>query len=297
MEVSTSQRPIGDNAAQVGSFDVEGAMMSYRSWGLDNTGKPGMLLVHGMLAHARWWDHIAPRFADRFRVVAPDLTGMGDSARRPQYSRRQYSRELVAIARHLGLTDVVVVGHSFSAISALYATLTDPDVFDRAIVVDARIFIPNPTDVLPSQQERSYDSLEEALSRYRLMPPSAGNNPEILDYVARHSVVKSDDGRWRWKFDPATIIGIERDGMIQEMSYKRLPVDLLRGGDSTFMTESNVANFLAHMPACGAPVEVPGAGHHIMLDQPAAFIAAINGLLARPHPESKRRYAEGIQLG
>lgn len=268
--------------AEVRNVEVEGAQVSYRAWGLDQTDKPGLILVHGVLAHARWWDHIAPSFADRFRVVALDFTGMGDSARRPTYSRPQYARELAGVARHAGLRNGVLVAHSFGATPALYAALHFPDLFERVIAIDARVFREHTGKHLPGRQERIYATREEAVSRYRLIPPSAGLHPDILGYVAWHSVAPSSDG-WRWKFDPETIDPVDRWGMVDEMRFKPLAVDLIYGGESSFMTAENIANFLHHMPDCGAPVEIPLANHHIMLEQPAALIAAINGLLARPH--------------
>lgn len=271
--------------AEVHAVEVEGATVRYRAWGLDRADRPGMILAHGVLAHARWWDHIAPRFTDRFRVVAPDFSGMGDSGRRAAYSRPQYARELVAVAHHAGLRDVVVVAHSFGATPGLYAAITAPDLFRRVIALDARVFHDHTGRDLPNRQERTYASFEEALSRYRLIPPSTGLHPEILDYVARNSVLRGEDGRWKWKFDPATIEPVDRLEMIREMAFRRIPVDLVYGGASAFVGPAEIANFRRHMPACGAPVEVPLANHHIMLEQPAALVGALNGLLSRPHPE------------
>ncbi|MFQ5895121.1 MAG: alpha/beta fold hydrolase, partial [Nitrospinota bacterium] len=49
-------------------------------------GLPPLLFLHGSGAHARWWDHIAPRFSDLFRAVALDLRGHGESERSKDYS-------------------------------------------------------------------------------------------------------------------------------------------------------------------------------------------------------------------
>jgi len=40
---------------------------------------PIAVLLHGGAANAHWWDHLAPRFSDRFRLVALDFRGHGDS--------------------------------------------------------------------------------------------------------------------------------------------------------------------------------------------------------------------------
>ena len=54
--------------------------------------------------------------------------------------------------------------------------------------------------------QRVYPSLEEALSRFRLMPPQVAGNLFIADYIARQSLKKvtKPDGSegWSWRFDP-----------------------------------------------------------------------------------------------
>ena len=59
------------------TVEVDECDVSYRHY--EAIGKPGMLLIHGMNAHSRWWDFIAPQLLDRYQVAAMDLTGMGDS--------------------------------------------------------------------------------------------------------------------------------------------------------------------------------------------------------------------------
>ena len=63
-----------------GVVAVEGASVHWKAWG--ERGAPGMMLVHGGVAHKDWWDSIAPFLAETRRVVALDLSGMGDSDHR-----------------------------------------------------------------------------------------------------------------------------------------------------------------------------------------------------------------------
>jgi len=63
---------------------VEGNSIHYQKWGDDS--KPGMVLVHGSGSHSHWWDFIAPLLLEEFQVSAIDLSGMGDSGHREDYS-------------------------------------------------------------------------------------------------------------------------------------------------------------------------------------------------------------------
>src|SRR3954447_26955423 len=64
-----------------GAVVVDGARITYLLWGGDSD-KPGIVLVHGNGAHAHWWTFIAPFLLEHYRVVALDLSGMGDSGHR-----------------------------------------------------------------------------------------------------------------------------------------------------------------------------------------------------------------------
>jgi pimeloyl-ACP methyl ester carboxylesterase len=55
-----------------------------------------VVLVHGGSAHRHWWDHIAPVIARDHGVVAIDLSGHGDSDRRPVYNFEAWAGEVVA---------------------------------------------------------------------------------------------------------------------------------------------------------------------------------------------------------
>jgi pimeloyl-ACP methyl ester carboxylesterase len=268
-------------AASVHAVEVEGAVVRYRGWGLDARERPGLIFVHGFLAHARWWDHIAPHFTDRYRVAALDFTGMGDSDRRPAYSRRQYGREILAVARAAGMARPTLVAHSFGSVSTLYACAIAPDAVERVIIIDAFVYRSEDDGPhIPVQPERFYATRADALARYRLVPPGAWPDPHILAYLAEHSLRETPRG-WSWKFDPETYRTHE-ERVRDEIRNPAVPVDFIHAGASEVVDAEALALFRAAVPNCGVPVDVPLSHHHIMIEQPLALIAALNGLLAHP---------------
>jgi pimeloyl-ACP methyl ester carboxylesterase len=62
---------------------VSGCEISYLLWG--DRAKAPLLLVHGGAAHAMWWSILAPQLSRHYYVIAPDLSGHGDSGRREAY--------------------------------------------------------------------------------------------------------------------------------------------------------------------------------------------------------------------
>lgn len=97
-----------------GKVEVDGATIAYRAWG--ESGRPGIVLVHGGMAHSRWWDHIGPQLAAGRRVVALDLSGHGDSDHREHYGLDTWVGEVLAVAAAGGIAGApVLVGHSMGA--------------------------------------------------------------------------------------------------------------------------------------------------------------------------------------
>jgi len=208
---------------------------------------------------------------------------MGDSDWRRVYCRRQYGRELIGAAHDAGLKEVIFVGHSFGAASCLYAAMTAPELIRRVVVVDARVFHGELQDTTASKSEKTYASFEAALAHYRLVPTGSWAEPQIADYVGRHSIRQLDRGRWSWKFDPEARRSLRSQRLVEPLRGLRSPVDFIHAANSEVVGSNDLATFLSNMPACGAPVSVPLSHHHIMLEQPVAFVAALNGLLAGHH--------------
>jgi sigma-B regulation protein RsbQ len=102
-------------------------------------GRP-LLFAHGFGCDQNMWRYVWPRFADDYRVVLFDHVGAGGSdlsAYDPdRYSSlRGYAEDVLEICRELDLRDVVLVGHSVSAMIGVLAAAAEPDRFARLVLV------------------------------------------------------------------------------------------------------------------------------------------------------------------
>jgi sigma-B regulation protein RsbQ len=107
------------------------------------TGRP-LLFAHGFGCDQSMWRLVAPAFESDHRVVLFDHVGAGGSdlsAYDPaRYgSLRGYADDVVQICRELDLTDVVLVGHSVSAMIGVLAVRAAPELFGALVMVG-----PNP---------------------------------------------------------------------------------------------------------------------------------------------------------
>jgi pimeloyl-ACP methyl ester carboxylesterase len=263
--------------------DVDGCAIHYLRWG--DAAKPGLVLVHGGAAHAHWWSFLAPLLTRQYHVVALDLSGHGDSGRRAEYPREVWAREVMAVAADAGIVGApVLVGHSLGGLVSIVAASLYGDRLAGAVIVDSPVRAPDPESQEGARgrmfrNPKTYADVETALEHFHLMPPQPTTNPFIVRHVARHSL-RQVDGGWTWKFDPRVFI---RDSMIPMSDYladARCRVAVLRAEFSD-LVPPETGEYMYELLDRNAPiVEIPQAYHHLILDQPLAFIAALRALLA-----------------
>nr|WP_197501636.1 alpha/beta hydrolase [Hyphomonas sp. Mor2] len=268
--------------------DVDGIRIRYQSWG--DPAKPGLLLCHGNGAHAHWYDFIGPALAEDYRVIAMSFSGMGDSGWRDSYNFNRFSAEQIAVCEQSGLFEhgrkPIIIAHSFGGFITMNTASTTSDRFAGVMIVDSGIRPPEDQwDGPPvrSTRNRVYASLEAALARFRLAPAQPCENHYIVDYIARHSLkqVQNDAGQtgWTWKFDPGVFAKFEFDKMSRNM-LRDIPcrVALMRGAESVLVSE-RIWDYMRGLRDDMDMVSIPDAQHHVMLDQPLAFIAAVKDQL------------------
>ncbi|WP_168074620.1 alpha/beta hydrolase [Caulobacter sp. SSI4214] len=264
---------------------VEGANIELLTWG--RVGKPGLLFLHGNGAHADWWSFIAPFFANDWRVAAISWSGMGGSDWRSAYSAELFATEIFAAVEAAGLeaggVKPMVVGHSFGGFPTLYCAARHPERLRGAIMVDSSIQPPEKRWKGPPPRSglgnRVYPTLEEALARFRLAPPQPCENLYIADFIARRSL-KEVEGGWTWKFDPELWHNFRMPDLGLLLPEIACPAALMWGERSNLMHAETLDYMVEQMPAHVRRLAIPDADHHVMIDQPLAFVAGLRGLLA-----------------
>jgi len=272
-----------DAETESGRLDVDGAGISWKAWGPKDA--PGLILVHGGVAHKQWWDALAPHLARGRRVVALDLSGMGDSDWRDEYRMDLYAAEVRAAGKAGGAFangKPFVVGHSFGGFVALTCSVEFGADIAGAVILDSPIREPSQqrSSAPPQRGGKIYDSLEYAVGRFRLLPHQQCENLYLLDHIARASL-KEQDGGWTWKFDPnlwAKLAYARRDPK-EMLARMACPVAFFRGAETSLVTDEIWDFMKAAFPA--APfASIPEAQHHLILDQPLAVVAALDALFA-----------------
>ncbi|HWF00644.1 MAG TPA: alpha/beta hydrolase [Caulobacteraceae bacterium] len=289
---------------------VLGAMIEMLTWG--EIGRPGLILVHGNSAHADWWSFVAPYLAKTHRVAALSISGMGGSDWRDSYSFETFASEIHACAQAAGLYEggrrPVYVGHSFGGSQVYYSAVRHAERMSACLLVDTGFGgPPTPEEMALMEKEaaargepagrwrgppqrsgphRVYATLEQALTRFRFMPPQAPGNLFIADFIARRSLKRAplpDGGEgWTWKFDPGLWSKLDRTEMFAApKGTASVPMAHIYGDRSAIIRRHHADGRDAEMLGPDIPrIVIPESEHHVMVDQPLALVAAIRAVLA-----------------
>ena len=264
-----------------GHIDVNGADIHYLDWG--SAPCPGLVLVHGGAAHAHWWSYLAPFFAEDWHVVALDLSGHGDSGQRDAYGHDAWAQEVLAVAEDAGFPGPpVVVGHSLGGMVTIAAASRYGSDLAGAVIVDSPVRRPAPESEEGARGNAFrtpgvYPTLEEALTHFILIPPQPAEHDFIIDHIARTSLHETPAG-WTWKFDPR-VFAVVLEPLREQLATVKCRVALLRG-ELSVVVPPDTADYMYELMGHNAPViSIPESHHHLMVDQPLAFVAALRTLL------------------
>jgi sigma-B regulation protein RsbQ len=131
-------------------------------------GPQTMVFAHGFGCDQNMWRFMAPRFADRFKVVTFDLVGAGNSDlasydKTKYASLHGYASDLVEITKEVAQGPVVFVGHSVSAMIGVLAEVSSPGIFGAHVMIGPSPCYINQGDYSGGFEREDIDSLFDTL--------------------------------------------------------------------------------------------------------------------------------------
>ena len=263
-------------------LDVAGARLSLLTWGDRN--RPALLFIHGGAAHSGWWRFIAPYFLPDYYCVAVDLSGHGHSSHRKTYPQGIWATEITGLisCREVFSKAPVLIGHSMGGLTSI--RVAAETALPGLIVIDAAVRPEQPnTKRRPAKnllgRERLYSSREDALKRFRLIPPQPVSHPELVAYIAANSLRQVADG-WTWLFDPRAFKDLKRVSLYELLSQIHAPNALVRGQYSSILDDTTAADMCRELGGDSISVVIPEAHHHVLLDQPRALVSSLRTILS-----------------
>jgi sigma-B regulation protein RsbQ len=249
------------------------------------SGRP-MVFAHGFGCDQAMWRFVAPDFEVDHRVVVFDHVGAGKSDlsaydREKYASLRGYAADIVEICRELELTDVVLVGHSVSAMIGVLALQQAPELFGALVMVG-----PNPRyiddgDYVGGFSRTDIIGLLDALDSNHLgwstqmAPVIMGNHPEHPELAEEltNSFCRTDPDIAR-QFARVTFLSDNR----ADLASVAVPTLVLQCSEDVIAPEVVGRYVHEHVPG-STLTHLRATGHVPHLSAPEETTAAIRAFL------------------
>ena len=260
------------------SLTVNALALEIAEWG--RGGARPLLLLHSLAAHLHWWDWTAPLWAPGHHVVALDFRGHGGSAHAdpPAYGFDEHASDAAGVLSALSLDRVVLIGHSLGAFVGALVAARYPERVEALVMAD---MLSGWTAEQAAAAERQagrppadFVTREAAGARFRLQPPETTATVEMLRHLGEAGVRETAPGVWRLAFDRAVF----RHPPVDPWPFLpdvRCPTLVIHGEGSRIMGRAAAERVAAAIPRASVST-LPGAFHHLALDAPGDFAAAID---------------------
>ena len=216
-----------------------GLTLGYREWG--RADGPVALLLHGLTSDADSWALVGPGLGRRFRVIALDARGHGQSDWATSYEVSDFRDDVLEAMDALGVLAAAVVGHSMGGVTAYLLAATHPSRVRALVLEDMPPPVPaDPLREIPHGPE-----------------PGAGCDWRA---VAAFHAWRNDPGPSWWDF--ATDIASRT---------------LVVGGRHSSMPQDRLAELAALVPR-GRFVSLDTT-HTVHADRPGEFLAVVEPFL------------------
>ena len=262
--------------------EIDGLGFRYLDWGRPEAAP--IILLHGGGQSAHTWDACCLILARRYRCLALDQRGHGDTDWSPAgaYEIHNHVRDLTGFVERLALHAPIMVGMSMGGINATAYAARHANQL-RALVS---------VDVGPDVQFEPVERLMQGIGAYRhfksphdaaerLSSLGARRAKPLLEVTLAHNLRQERDGSWTWKYDPRTLSDLSAEQILEprqalwgDLPGITCPALVVRGADSEIFSEGDAAKFTRYLPR-GLCVTVANARHSVQTDNPKGLAAAI----------------------
>jgi len=283
----------GEPAISRRTVDLHGKPYVYRTAGSG----PLIVLLHGIAASSATWDNVIPRLARRFKVIAPDLLGHGESAMPPgDYSLGAYANLVRDLLVALGEERGTLVGHSLGGGVAMQFAYQFPERCERIVLVSSgglgrevhpilrAAALPGAELVLPWLSvvgDRSIRALGRLAQRVGLR-----QSADLAETWRSFVSLETPEGRRTFLHTVRDIIdlGGQRVSALDRLYLTAdLPMLIVWGDRDPLIPVSHAHH--AHEVVAGSRLEIfPGAGHFPYLEDPERFAAVVLDFIATTRP-------------
>jgi pimeloyl-ACP methyl ester carboxylesterase len=241
-----------------------------------------LVIIHGLFGMSDNWITIAKVFAEKFKVILPDLRNHGNSPHSIDFNINVMAEDINKLFQRLGISSAFVIGHSLGGRIAISLALQYPEIIEKLIVVD----------IAPRKYtgNKNITNLLEVMTRidFSMLKTFSQIEKKITQFIwdkkfvnlLLKNIKKTDKGYYECKLNfPVIKSNIETlmCPIIEKNTFKK-PVMFLKGELSDFIVSEDEQEISRYFPDAKI-ITVKNAGHWVHADAPKEFIQQVNSFL------------------
>jgi pimeloyl-ACP methyl ester carboxylesterase len=252
-----------------------------------------LLLIHGMAGSSQTWRAIMPALAKKYRVIAPDLLGHGQSSKpRTDYSLGAFAVGLRDLLDELGVESATIVGHSLGGGIAMQFLYQHPDYCRRLVLISSGGLGPDVGWILrllaapgaefvmpviaPTPVLRAGNSVRRWLSSLGLRSPRGA---EIWNAYSSFSDRQTRDAFLRTLRSVVDYRGQSVSALNRLNLREDLPTLAIWGEQDTIIPVDHAYSALEARPDCRLEV-LPDVGHFAQVEAPTEVADLIDDFIS-----------------
>ena len=228
-----------------------------------------LVLIHGLGASAERWEQVMPIFAEKFRVVIPDLIGFGFSDKPlADYTIDFFSDFLKQFLKAASISKTYLIGSSLGGQISAEFTAANPELVEKLILVSPSGVMKQSTPALDAYiMAALYPNEQNAKNAFEMMEGSGESVDEkiVAGFIERMQLPNA-----KLAF-MSTILGLKNAEIITK---KLLSIStqtmLIWGSDDPVIPINHADDFVSSIKDCRF-VRMDGCGHTPYVQKPRDF--------------------------
>ena len=245
------------------AISADGVSIAYEVRG---EGEPTLVFIHGWCCDRSYWKEQLTPFAQKFKVVAIDLAGHGESGLdRKEWTMRAFGEDVVAVLNKLNLEQVVLIGHSMGGFVILEAARRIPERVIGLVGVDT---------LQNFERKLTQEQIDDMFTPLRANFVEGANNFVRTMFTPEANSALVEKIATDMSSAPPTVglgalegyVHFQNNEIIQVLQEVLAPITCINSDKYPTNVETNQH----HSPAFKAKI-MSGVGHFNMMENPETF--------------------------